>query len=515
MGFDDLSETSLGGGKYRLETLLGRGGMGRVYRAKQVELDRTVAIKIMGEAFLEMPRAVERFRREAHSASQLDHPNSVQILDFGSDGDLHYLVMEFLDGYHLGRYINRHGHFKLKHVVSVMAQVCAALAAAHDLRIIHRDIKPENVILLDGRDDRGKKCHVVKVCDFGFAKVVMGPSKRPKKGFDTLTQSGEVLGTPLFMSPEQAQGKDLGPRSDVYSCGVLLFEMVTGQLPFIGKTHPVIMMQHVLHPPPPPSSLNPDVSPELEALILRCLEKKPEARFAGMRELRAALLRLIGAKDAPSVKLELQHDFEGQIPDLTSSGVSDFTAMLSSAPRMGARLRSQTSLAARKQVRFWQVGAILGALLAFALGLATGITTSAEPGEGNPRDSQLVVSSAPSGARVIVNGHDAPTTTPTLTRVDADERFRLTVTLYGHKPSIEYLAVRDEALMRRHVELVPTAEAFVLVTCGACSVEVDGRALVSTAEAPQPVKSGEPVKITINGEPPVTHTLSPGDLLVL
>jgi serine/threonine-protein kinase len=286
--------------KYVLESLIGRGGIAAVYRARQQNLERPVAIKILHETYLDDPTFAGRFKREAKSASKLVHPNLVQVFDFGEepDGRL-YMAMEFLEGENLHKVIRSAGTLKAETIVDLMSQALAALAAAHDEGMIHRDLKPHNLMVVKRRDDDGNEKTVVKLCDFGFVKNVdVKTEKEGQRTTITLTQTGTVIGTPEYMSPEQATGADLDPRSDLYSMGIILYEMLTGRVPFRAKTMLNVMIMQVEGAPAKPSIMAEDVHPGLEAVCLRALEKSPDDRFASAREMRAELRAAIGIKDA-------------------------------------------------------------------------------------------------------------------------------------------------------------------------------------------------------------------------
>jgi serine/threonine-protein kinase len=271
-------------GKYFVHQLLGRGGMGEVYKATHLTLDRPVVLKLLKKSFLSDPSIVQRFHREARAASRLNHPNSISIIDFGQaeDGTL-FMAMEYLSGRSLARVIAEDQPIPESRVVHICAQILAALAEAHALGIIHRDLKPENAMLESRRDEPD----FVKVLDFGIAKL-----NEPGDGAGKLTQAGIVCGTPGYMSPEQVRGDELDARSDLYSVGVILYEMLTGKLPFEAETPMGLVTKHLVEPVPPLSVRKPGlhVSPGLEALVLRCLAKDRQDRPASAEELRASLL---------------------------------------------------------------------------------------------------------------------------------------------------------------------------------------------------------------------------------
>lgn len=278
------------GGKFLVDAYVGGGAMGEVYRATHVDLDRTVALKVMRSDLSDATFAA-RFQREAKAASLLDHPNTVRVLDFGTEpSGLAYIAMEFLDGMDLYQLIKEEHPFPDARVVSLLAQALSAMKAAHRLGIIHRDIKPENIMVVALHDDDGGGLReVVKVCDFGIAKLTERDGMQTEPG-RALTGTGTLMGTPEYMSPEQSRGEPLDARSDLYSMGVVLFQMLTGRVPFTGDTPLGVVVKQVTDPPPRPSTLRPDVDPRLEEICLRALEKRPEDRFQSAGEMRAALL---------------------------------------------------------------------------------------------------------------------------------------------------------------------------------------------------------------------------------
>ena len=271
-------------GGYRLVTQLRAGGMGTVYYAEHLVIGRRAAIKILHPELSRNPDLVARFLTEARAANDIRHPNVVEITDFGQSGDLHYIVMSFLEGETLGERLEREKVFEESSAVRIVRQVASALAAAHDHGIVHRDLKPENVFLLNHPDYPD----YVKVLDFGIAKLI--GTQQPKASRTVL---GTVLGTPAYMSPEQCRGQaELDHRSDIYSLGAMLYEMLTGTVPFRRDSPAESMTAHLLDTPVPPIEINPKLSRHMSDAILRALEKEPAQRFATMRELRDAIENL-------------------------------------------------------------------------------------------------------------------------------------------------------------------------------------------------------------------------------
>jgi serine/threonine protein kinase len=278
---DPYLDRLLAGGKYRLDACVGTGGMGSVYRGHHRDLDLVVAVKVLHASFQANAGFSKRFQAEALTMSRIDHPSVTRVLDFGQEPDgLLYLVMEFLDGTDLQSVIDREGHLPLERLVRIMMQVCAALGHVHRHGVIHRDIKPGNIFLVAGHDDdEDVPTEIAKVCDFGIA-LASG------------AEGARVAGTPHYMSPEQCMGADVDARSDIYACGVLLYELAAGVLPFDGEAADILARQ-IREAPAPPSSVMPDLDPLFEAIIMKALAKDPAERQQNMRQLRAELKELL------------------------------------------------------------------------------------------------------------------------------------------------------------------------------------------------------------------------------
>ena len=269
----DSLQGRLIGGKFRIESLLGAGGMGNVYRAEQLSLGKQVAVKILHHDLMTDETVVKRFEREARSASRLDHPNLVRIIDFGRDAEtgVLFIAMELLSGRDLGQVIAQDAPLPLHRIVRIMSQVLAALEEAHTQGVIHRDLKPANIMLVDRRGE----LDLVKVCDFGIAKS--SSLQSPDKD-SMLTVRGFVCGTPEYMAPEQARGENVDGRTDLYAAAIILYQLVTGQVPFTASSPVGILSQHLDRPAPAPRSKRPDIPRALDLLILRGLEKEPAHR---------------------------------------------------------------------------------------------------------------------------------------------------------------------------------------------------------------------------------------------
>jgi len=266
------------GRRYRVTEKIGSGGMADVYKAVDEVLGRTVAVKVLHQQFSADEQFVARFRQEAQAAANLSHPGIVNIYDWGRDDDTYYIIMEYVRGTDLKALVEQRGPIDPLKAAEYASQVCAALSVAHGYDIIHRDIKPHNIVLTpDGQ---------IKVMDFGIARM----------GNTQLTQTGSVLGTAHYVSPEQAQGQTLGPASDLYSLGVVLYEITTGKLPFEGDSPVSVALKHVNEDAVPPREVNPNIPQSLEAVILRAMSKDPSQRYTSAEDMRQDLQRVASGR---------------------------------------------------------------------------------------------------------------------------------------------------------------------------------------------------------------------------
>ena len=292
-------------GKYRLDETLGGGGMGTVYRATHLLIDRPVALKVLSQRFVGDQTAQQRFRREARAAGRMQHPNAVTVTDFGATDDGYlYIVMELLEGRTLRDLLAHEGPLDPARAVSIMLQVCAAVGAAHDAGLIHRDLKPANIFI----EQRPNLPAIVKVLDFGVAKFAV---EEHDDDYKTLTQVGAIIGTPRYMSPEQCSGAaPLTPASDVYSLGIILYETLTGAVPFSADTPLAVALKQVSETPRPLREIVPTIPADLEKVVLNALAKNPQERpqnaNAFRRDLHATAddlgLELADSTNAPTLE---------------------------------------------------------------------------------------------------------------------------------------------------------------------------------------------------------------------
>jgi serine/threonine-protein kinase len=275
--------------RYEIEDRLGSGGMSSVFRATDTILERTVAVKILAEHLSDDERFVARFRREALAVAKLVHPNIVQVYDTGIEGDRHYIVMEYVRGKSGAQLLQSNGRLDTESAVEIAVQACAGLDYAHRHGIIHRDVKPGNLMILGGPAGGGTDMSV-KLADFGIARA---------EAQSRITQVGSVVGTAAYLAPEQARGDEATPSSDVYSLGVVLYQFLTGRLPYEGASLAELAVRQQSEQPLPPSSYSDDVPQAVDDAVLVALESDAGARFAAAGELADALRRGVG-RDSPT-----------------------------------------------------------------------------------------------------------------------------------------------------------------------------------------------------------------------
>lgn len=461
-------------GRYRILRKIGEGGMGIVYEAVHVVIEKHVALKVLREDFSHRPDVVERFRQEAKSASRIGHEHIIDISDFGvTSSGAHFFVMELLQGHDLAEELEQRGALPTRRTVEIGLQCARALGAAHAKGIVHRDMKPENVFLVQ----RDTGADFVKIVDFGIAKMsdieTGGPGKR-------LTQTGMIFGTPEYMSPEQAGGKALDHRVDIYALGVILYELLTGRVPFVGDTFMGILTQHMFEQVPPLAVANPSCSapPELEAVILRAMSKSAEQRHASMDELALDLSRLLQhlsySSSAPPPGT-ITH-VERPAPSALRAPPAHFPAL--GEPRLTGHFDHEPALRERSRAPLW--GALAALVVLASGGLvylrgsrqsepvaraeraaqvaaplpaappqpeqvqeAAAAAIAPEPEPPSPRVT-VEVATQPEGARVVLDGRTACAPTPCQFEVERDREIELAAHKRGYRTGrLELMSSRD------------------------------------------------------------------------
>jgi eukaryotic-like serine/threonine-protein kinase len=456
-------------GSYRLLEVLGEGGMGVVYRAEHVRLGRRVALKMLRPEYSSDAHAVRRFFTEARAVNKIRDENIVEISDFiETPGGDNYYIMELLEGQSLAAAMAGGEILALPRAIGIMAYVASALEAVHFAGIIHRDLKPENVFLIE----RGGQRDFVKLLDFGVAKLAGSADLISIHR----TASGMVLGTPEYMSPEQASGKAVDSRTDLYSFGVMLFELVTGRLPFTGADFGELVVAHRTRSPVVPSSIEKlphEVPPELDELILACLAKNPDDRPVGIHSVGTMLAEIASARGWPLVSFVSSQRLTERLRVFDNVPAQlDLAASIASLPLQTARRRSR-----------WPSRRVVGVLGAVALasvllGIArsgTGESTT-EPGAAQARTARLEIQSAPAGAAVFIDGEPTGLTTPaTIARLPAGT-VAIRIELVEYQAVEARLEVKPGDAISRRFELQRATGRLVLSGLPPQTViEVDGQ----------------------------------------
>jgi tRNA A-37 threonylcarbamoyl transferase component Bud32 len=341
------------GDRYDLEEQVGGGGMSRVYRARDAVLERDVAIKVLDERFSRDPEYVERFRREARAIARLSHPNIVTVIDRGEVDGRQFIVFEHVPGETLKEVIAREGQLPVERALSFVHQIGRALAFAHEAGLVHRDIKPQNVLV----DPEGS----AKVTDFGIARTLDLD--------ESLTETGTVLGTSHYLAPEQASGEPVDERSDQYSLGVVLYELLTGEVPYPGANATAVAMRHLRDPIPSVRAKRPDVSPRVDAIVARAMAKRPRDRFPSMEAMLAALEASL-AEERKSRARSAEGD-TGVLPPLPATPDQP----IGPTPRPRPRWRVVAAL-------LLAVGVLVAGLLAAQMGREDGLPGGGEESAG-------------------------------------------------------------------------------------------------------------------------------------
>ena len=327
-----MTEATLLGGRYEVHEQLGVGGMAEVYLGRDTRLGRDVAIKLLRNEFVGDPTFIARFRREAQSAAALNHPNIVSVYDTGDDDGVPFIVMEYVEGSTLRDCLRSEGRLDPQHALETVADVCAALEYSHEAGIVHRDIKPANVMLTPGG--------TVKVMDFGIARAVTS---------QTMTQTAAVIGTAQYLSPEQARGEHVDSRSDIYSTGCLLYELLTGTPPFSGDSPVAVAYQHVREDAPLPSSKARELTPSVDAVVMKALAKNPGNRYQSAGEMRDDLLRAAAGRPVAATPILSGQETTVLAPVAAATSV---LTMEDREPRQGRRAAAYIGLAVATLVVF-------------------------------------------------------------------------------------------------------------------------------------------------------------------
>jgi len=420
-GTDDLVGHVLDD-RYRIDARIGQGGMGAVYRGTHLLMERSVALKVLRPERAEDENAVRRFVREAKSTFRFDHPNCVRVNDFGIANGLLYLVMEYLDGRTVGEELHYDGPLSTSRVIHVAMQACAALDHAHALNLVHRDLKPDNIMLTR----RGNDADFVKVLDFGLAKLFEGPDgfRTTIMSMSPLTQDGIVFGTPEYMSPEQAMGQPLDQRTDIYSLGVVMYEMLTGMVPFAGATFMAMLTKHVKEAAIPPHERRPElgIRPELSAVVMRCMEKQRDDRPATAAELGDELEAMhrgfsmisgrVPRAVAESDTVDLSDDAD-EVANTLERRLRQREALRAGHTHVSTPVAELRELYRGRRIALRVAGAIAGiAAIIVAAVLISGSGSSATPSGEHATTAVVDAATAaatPMDAAVVVAVHDAAT----------------------------------------------------------------------------------------------------------
>jgi tRNA A-37 threonylcarbamoyl transferase component Bud32 len=418
-------------GRYRLDAQIGAGGMSTVYRAFDTVLERQVAIKLMHREIASDSDQLERFRREARAVAQLNHPHVVGVIDAGEDNGTPYIVFEYVEGETLKDRIRRYGRLPVGEAVAYAIEIARALGAAHEHQIVHRDVKPQNVLI----DEEG----TAKVTDFGIARSLTE---------EGLTADGRVLGTTDYVSPEQALGQDVGPQSDLYSLGIVLFEMLTGDVPFHGENQVAVAMKHVREELPDVLLRRPEASSTLASIVDRATAKDLARRYVSDRDLIADLEEVLAIETARS----------GQ-------ATGEATAVIRTLP---ASARRRIPLRMRHPVRLLVAIALVGAAVAVALILLADRTERGAQGTrnlpGTPKNANLIPISLGQSAAKDYDpaGGDGEHPTQAKLVVDGETSTSWSTETYeggvlNNKPGVGIYVIADPAVAARQIQiLTPT-----------------------------------------------------------
>jgi len=465
-------------GLYKVQSRIGRGGMGTVYMAVHIHLDKPFAVKVLSDQIATNKSAIQRLLQEARTASSIDHDNIVDVFSFDAteDGRV-FLVMELLEGVSLSELVER-GPMRIERALPIARQVCQALEAAHARGVVHRDLKPENVFICRKRD-----ADFVKVLDFGISKVRAADAEQVR-----VTKTGQLVGTPLYMSPEQARGElDVDHRADVYALGVMLFEMLTGHPPFEGTNYFQLLWKHGNEPAPSARTRVPELPESLDRVLLRALEKKPDARFQNMRDFEEALVAVAPELGSPDRLISMP-------PRQASSAPSDATT--------GARASAPTPVTLPTTSRRpWWVA--LAAIFLLAGGFAVArLTAGSEPREAGTATGPGAVNAASSGTSSGTSSVGTSSDDVASDRANASSATRNTAgDSGGSEPSMPE-GVPPPASVEVRIESTPAG----------ATVRIGEETLGRTPLA-VPLPAGAPVdvQLRLSGYAPERFTLTPSE----
>ncbi len=467
------------GNRYEIISQLGGGGMALVYKAKCTLLQRIVTIKVLRPEFTSDPDFVDRFRKEAQAVARLSHPNIVGVYDVGEEEGIHYFVMEYVEGKNLKEVIREKGTLPINEAVNIAKQICDALRHAHDNGIVHRDIKPHNILLAyDGR---------AKVTDFGIARAMTASSA---------TQHGTILGSVHYISPEQARGQAATAQSDIYSAGVVLFEMLTGKVPFEADTPVSVALKHIQERPEVPSTINHAVTPELEKVVLRAMEKDPALRYQSAKSMADDLNTVLTGRISDETNVIDMDEYATKVLPVVDDG---------DMPDWSGR-RDKKKKKVRPMAKVYAAVIVIGILagLAYGLSLFMSVAEINVPDVTNkPMDTAIRTLEAVNLKSDIVNQNDpeVPAGTVISQKPEANEKIKENrrVTLYvsiGPKMAL-VPDVRQKDLEAAKIDLENAG--FKVDTSESYSDEVVKDAVISQVpEANQKVAVGSTVTIEIS-----------------
>jgi serine/threonine protein kinase len=417
-------------GRYRIFKELGKGGMGTVYEVQDNDVDEKIALKVLKFDVSTDTTTIDRFRNEIIIASKISHPNVCRLYDFKQDSGLNYITMEYISGEDLKSMINHEGQLSVKKTLDIAEQICEGLSAAHRLGIVHRDLKPQNIML--------NKHGEVRIMDFGLARSM------DAKG---ITDTGMLIGTPEYMSPEQAMGGDADHRADIYSLGVMLFEMLTGTLPFEGETAASLVLKHKTEPPPNPRVMNRNIPEGLNALILKCLEKRKQARFQNMEEILAELTKIKTHLVSPK-KASLAKRAAAKIP---GRGMPSYTVTMGII--LGIMILITVFLLVRNQI----------------------LSKTDKSARSTVLNGTLTISSAPRGAEVYVDDDEVPRGLTPFDIELAEGNHKIRLERFGYQVEVESIKISANRPVRKEFILKPIYALKITSIPSEAKVWIDGK----------------------------------------